>query len=82
MLACLPHNGRSGFVQILAAWTIRLDDVCEDATGGHWDVLQMYETCGESLGGAKLRGEVGVVGSKSGKQTLVSRTNTYASNMH
>ena len=44
--------------------------------GTPYDVMKQ---CGEPW--AKLRGGRGVVGSKSGKQTLVPGTNTYASNM-
>src|SRR5882724_6898035 len=55
-----------------------------DAHSGLWDALQwdihnVMKQCGEPW--TKMRGRRGVVGSKSGKQTLAPRTNTYASNM-
>jgi len=43
-------------------------------TGTHYNVMKQ---CSEPW--AKLRGGRGVAGSKSGKQTLAPRTNTYAS---
>ena len=44
--------------------------------GTYYNVMKQ---CGEPW--TKLRGRRGVVGSKSGKQTLAPRTKTYASNM-
>jgi len=50
-----------------------------EAHGGCWTCYDVMKQHGEPW--AKLRGGRGVVGSKSGKQTLAPRTNTYASNV-
>ena len=91
MLAHLPTRWSIlAFIQILAAGTIQLDDEGEGSarqmmmrvrkhtavTGTRYDVMKQH---GEPW--AKLKGGRGVVGSKSGKQTLVPGTNTYASNV-
>ena len=50
-----------------------------EAHSSDWDTLNVMKQHGEPW--TKLRGGRGVVGSKSGKQTLAPGTNTYASNV-